>query len=491
MTGAEPIVYGDSKARKGWGQTEMELKHPSGSREAPEVEIQQMMAEQQAFFRSGATRAYAFRAEQLERLSQALKAREGLLTEALAADLGKPALESYATEIGFLYGELIHTRKHLKRWMKPQRVGTPLTLFPSASDIYREPLGQVLIMAPWNYPINLLLAPLIGAIAGGNCAVLKPSELAPHTSRALAELVSETFPRKYVAVVEGGVQTAEALLHRRWDHIFFTGGTGIGRIVARAAAEHLTPVTLELGGKSPCIVMADADLELSARRIVWGKFVNAGQTCVAPDYLLVSAQVKEQLLDRMRHYVTQFFGPDPKASPDLARIISGRHFDRLAAMLEGGRIVVGGQTDRASRYIAPTIIDGVDLNHKSMAEEIFGPILPVLTFYDLDEAMAIVRRMPNPLALYLFTRSKAAQERIIHELPFGGGCINDTLVHLGNPNLPFGGIGESGLGAYHGPYSFATFTHPKAMVKNTFLFDIKVRYQPYLGKLKLLKRLMR
>jgi aldehyde dehydrogenase (NAD+) len=456
-------------------------------------ELDQLLAAQQAYVESGATRPYAFRVEQLRKLKRMLQANEDRLLAALAADMHKPGLEAFLAEVGFLYADINHTLKHLKRWMKPRRVGTPLQLIPSRGVIYKEPLGRVLIIAPWNYPLMLLLAPLTAALAAGNVAVLKPSELAPATSALIAELIGKTFPREYVAVNEGGVAESQQLLARRWDHIFFTGGGAVGKVVAQAAAEHLTPVTLELGGKSPCIVTADADLDLAARRIVWGKFYNAGQTCVAPDYLLVHASIKQPLLERMAGYIRSFYGDDPKASPDLARIISDRHFDRLAAMLAAGgaRVVCGGQLDRTQRYIAPTVLADVGLDHPTMYEEIFGPILPVLTYDRLDEAIATVRRMSHPLALYLFTRDAATERRVLESLPFGGGCINDVVIHLSNPDLPFGGVGGSGTGAYHGEYGFNTFSHHKSVVHSGTWLDVKLRYLPSGDKLKLFRRIFR
>lgn len=453
--------------------------------------VEQLMAEQRAFFQSGATREFSFRKEQLLKLRQMVKANEERLMQALNADMGRSEFEAYFADIGFVYPEVDHTLKHLAGWMKPQRVATPLQLQPSSSFILSEPLGQVLIIGAWNYPVNLILGPLIGAMAAGNVAVLKPSELAPATSALLADLIGQTFPRHYIAVVEGGVATNQALLTQQWDHIFFTGSTQVGRIVAKAAAEHMTPVTLELGGKSPCIVDQDANLLVTARRIVWGKWVNAGQTCVAPDYLLIHADVKEALIAEIMHCVTDSYGKDPRQSPDLARIVNHRHFDRVARLLTSGKVVMGGQHDRESRYIAPTILDEVTLQDPVMQEEIFGPVLPVLTWRVLDEAITTVRQLEKPLALYLFTSSRATEERVLRELPFGGGCINDTLVHLGNPNLPFGGVGPSGQGAYHGKFSFDTFSHRKGIVKTPTLIDIPVKYAPYKEKIRLLRRIMK
>lgn len=456
-----------------------------------DASLDDLIAMQQAYFDSGVTRSYEFRVQQLRALKAAIQANEERILGALHADLRKPAYEAFITEVGFLYSEINHVLKHLAGWMKPRRVGTPLQMLPGRSAIHSEPRGRVLIIGPWNYPFQLILAPLVGAIAAGNAAVLKPSELAPATAAVLRDLVSQTFTAQYVAVVEGGVQTSQALLARRWDYIFFTGGGNVGRVVARAAAEHLTPMTLELGGKSPCIVAPDADLDLAARRIVWGKFLNAGQTCVAPDYLLVHHSIHDQLLTRMVDQIRTAYGDDPAASPDYTRIINERHFDRLVALLPGANIVTGGRYDRSARYIEPTIIAGISLDHPAMADEIFGPILPVFTFQALEEAIARIRERPNPLALYLFTRNRETEAQVIREVPFGGGCINDTLMHLSNPDLPFGGVGGSGMGAYHGRYSFDTFSHQKSVVRSAGWFDPKLRYQPYAGKLDLVRRLFK
>lgn len=450
-------------------------------------DLERVSAEQLAYFRSGATRSYEFRTQQLRRLKSVVKGNEQRILDALRADLGKPEMEAYGSEVGGVYAEINHALRHLQAWMKPKRVGTPLALQPATSYILPEPYGQVLIISPWNYPFDLAIAPLVGAMAAGNCAVLKPSELAPHTSALLAGMLADAFPTHYIATILGGPDTAQALLARKWDTIFFTGSTAIGRIVARAAAEHLTPVTLELGGKSPCIVDRDTNVDLTARRVAWGKFFNAGQTCVAPDYLLVHTAVKDQLLQRLRHHLREFFGEDPARSPDYARIINTHHFDRLIGLLGERPVVVGGAADRESRYIAPTVIEGVELSDPLMQDEIFGPLLPVLTFDSADQALTMIHSLPKPLALYVFSNNAAIQERFVREVPFGGGCVNDTLVHFANPNLPFGGVGESGRGAYHGRYSFETFSHHKAIVKASTALDPKVRYQPYRGKLRLLK----
>ncbi len=454
-------------------------------------ELERIVVNQRRFFQTGKTRDSEFRFKQLRKLKEVLVSGETQIYDALRKDLGKPPMESYNGELGILIVEINHTLKNLHSWMRPRRVSTPLALLPSKCVIHHEPRGIVLIMAPWNYPVQLLLTPLIGAIASGNCAILKPSELAPATSHILTEMISKAFSPEFIAVAEGGRETAEALLSLKVDYIFFTGGEKVGKIVAASAAKRLTPVTLELGGKSPCIVDRDAAIDVSARRIAWGKYFNAGQSCVAPDYLLVEKSVKNELLERMVHHLREFFGQDPIQSPDYARIINDQHFDRLERCLKAGTIVTGGQTDREQRYIAPTIIDHVSMEDEIMADEIFGPILPVLEYNSLDEAIEIVQKRPTPLSLYLFTENKNVQARILREIPFGGGCVNNTLVHFTNPELPFGGIGSSGMGAYHGEYSYRTFSHLKSVVETASWIDIKLRYPPYLNKLKLIKKIVK
>ena len=446
---------------------------------------------QRSFFDSGETKGLAFRLTQLRKLKQILENNEKRIYNALHQDLGKPPMESYTGELGVLIVEINHALKYLNSWMRPRRTSTPITLFPSKSRIYHDPRGIVLIMGPWNYPFQLLLSPLVGAIAAGNCAVLKPSELTPASSSLMAEMVEKTFPPDYIAVIEGGREAGEALLNQKFDYIFFTGGEKVGKIVAAAAAKNLTPATLELGGKSPCLVDQDASIDTSARRIVWGKFFNAGQTCIAPDYLLVQESIKKELLERMIHHVKHFFGSSPIESPDYARIINSSHFDRLTALLKAGTIVTGGQSNRDQRYLAPTILDHISMEDEIMKEEIFGPILPVLAYRSLEEAIVILKQRPNPLSFYLFTKNHSVKKRILKEVPFGGGCINNTLVHFTNPELPFGGIGSSGMGDYHGQYSFDTFSHRKSVVSTSLWIDLNLRYQPYLDKLKLIKKVMR
>jgi aldehyde dehydrogenase (NAD+) len=461
-----------------------------GERRMTPAEIQSLVQRQRQFFASGKSRGIDFRISQLKKLKAAIKEMESELLSALKQDLNKSEFEGYTSEIGFVYEEINHTLKHLRTWAQPRPVATPLLHQPAASRIYPQPKGVVLVIGPWNYPMQLVLAPLVGAISAGNCVVLKPSELTAASSTAIARLVERTFSPEFCAVVGGGVSEAQSLLAERFDHIFFTGSIPVGRIVMRAAAEHLTPVTLELGGKSPCLVDKDVDIAVTCRRIAWGKFYNAGQTCVAPDYLLAPKGLKRELLQGLKAEIRAFFGERPKESPDYARIVNHRHFDRLAGLI-GGDVVAGGEMERESLYIAPTILDGVRLEDKVMEEEIFGPILPVLEYEKLDDALAVIKQRPNPLACYVFTNDPATEERVIAEVPFGGGCVNNALIHLANPNLPFGGIGESGMGQYHGQDSFETFSHRKSVVRSSFLMDVKLKYPPYKGRVGLIRRLMR
>jgi aldehyde dehydrogenase (NAD+) len=455
---------------------------------ANSLDIQVAIAKQRTFFATGQTKDYNFRVAQLNKLSQLIKEHEQLILDAVYADLRKPAIEAFGSEVLVTLSEIKFVLKHLKTWMKPKKVGTPINLFPSSSYIYTEPLGVVLIVAPWNYPFALTIQPLIGAIAAGNCAILKPSEHTPHTSQAIAKIINDNFDPNFIIAIEGGIETNQALLAERFDHIFFTGGTAIGKIVMESAAKHLTPVTLELGGKSPCIIDETCDLEITAKRIVWGKFYNAGQTCVAPDYLLVQKNIKSALIEKLVTHVKAFFGENAQTSPDLARIVNDRQFDRLVGLLDEGKVLIGGNSDKSDRFIAPTLIDTVSPNSKIMAEEIFGPILPILEYDQLSEAIAFVNAHPKPLALYFFSSNKQNQERIIQETSYGGGCFNDIIMHLGNPELPFGGVGHSGMGSYHGKASFDTFSHRKSVLKNSFRFDLKWRYPPYKMTLESLKK---
>ncbi|MBP0000122.1 MAG: aldehyde dehydrogenase [Cyanobacteria bacterium SID2] len=450
----------------------------------------ELVRAQRAFFATGKTQDVRFRLEQLNRLKQAILDRTDEIVAAVRADLRRPEFEAYF-EIASI-AEVSYAIKHLKSWVKPKRVPTSLEQFPARARIYPEPLGVVLIVAPWNYPFQLTMSPLVGAIAAGNCTILKPSEISPHTSAVVTKLIESTFDREYIACVEGGVEASQDLLEQRFDRIFFTGGTRIGQIVMEAAAKHLTPVTLELGGKSPCVVDADVNLDVAAKRITWGKFVNAGQTCVAPDYLLVDRRVKPQLLDLIRHYVKEFYGDRPASSSDLARMISERHFDRVASFLDCGNVVVGGHVDRVDRYIAPTVLDNITWDDAVMQEEIFGPILPILSYDTLDEAIDRINERPKPLALYVFSNDKATQRRVLSETSSGGACVNDTIMHLAVTDLPFGGVGTSGMGSYHGKASFDTFSHFKSVLHKGLWFDLDWRYAPYTdGKLNLLKRIVK
>lgn len=454
-----------------------------------ELSINDIIRKQRICFQSGKTKSIEFRIEQLKTLKRAIQENTDSIVKALKKDLYKPELETYATEISIIR-EIDYALKHIKSWVKLKKVRLPLEQLPGTGYIYPEPLGVVLIIGPWNYPFQLVIAPLIGAIAAGNCVIVKPSEIAPNTSAVVSQIVQKYFDPTYIAVVEGGIDVSKQLLAEKFDHIFFTGGTAVGKIVMEAAAKHLTPVTLELGGKSPCIVDSDINLEHTARRIAWGKFINAGQTCIAPDYLLVNRQIKPQLLDSLQKVIKEFYGEDPQQSSDYARIVNQKQFSRLAELLHDGEIVIGGTTNSRDFYIAPTIIDRVSLEKPVMQEEIFGPILPIIEYSDLSEAIAIINEKPKPLALYLFSRNKDIQQRVLQETSSGGVCINDTVMQVGVSSLPFGGVGDSGIGRYHGKASFDTFSHEKSVLKKSFWLDLKWRYAPYAGKLDLIKRLI-
>lgn len=455
------------------------------------MDISSLVQAQKDYFLTGETKSLSFRIQQLQLLKRAIKKYEKEIMDALKKDLNKSEKDAYMTEIGVLLEEISFMEKHIRSWVKPKNVPTPITHFGSKSTIYPEPYGTVLIIAPWNYPFQLALSPLIGAIAAGNTAVVKPSELTPHVSSLLKNLMEETFDHHYIAVVEGEAQAAQSLLQEKFDYIFFTGSVPVGRIVMEAASKHLTPVTLELGGKSPVIVDETANLELAARRMVWGKFLNAGQTCIAPDYLFVHEHVKQTLLDKMHHYIEAFYGKNPLENDDYTKIVSKRHFERLVNFLSDGTIVTGGKYEAETLKIEPTILDHVSWDTPIMQEEIFGPILPVFTFTNIQECINKIQSHPKPLALYAFTENDAVKKKIIDETSFGGGAVNDTILHIATPHLPFGGVGSSGMGSYHGKKSFETFTHYKSVLDQTTKFDLPIRYPNFKDGLKWIKRLMR
>lgn len=446
---------------------------------------------QRTYFQSGKTKSFEERLIMLRTFRNAVKANEQEIMAALKEDLSKSELEAYSTEIGILLEEINFTMKHLRKWMKPERVKTALTHFGSRGRIVPEPYGSTLIIAPWNYPFQLALSPLVGAIAAGNTAIIKPSEFAPAVSRLLSKMISQTFPEGLVTVIEGDVETNKLLLAEKFDYIFFTGSVPVGKIVMEAASKHLTPVTLELGGKSPCIVNEDANLKLAARRIVFGKFTNAGQTCIAPDYLYVHHSVKDELIRLMKEEIRSMFGERPIHNEEYSKIISQRHFERLAGFLGEGLPLTGGKADPKILKIEPTLLGQTGWNSQVMKEEIFGPIFPVLEYQTLEEAITQINSRPKPLALYLFTESKKAEAQVIEQIPFGGGCINDALMHIATPYLPFGGVGESGMGSYHGAYSFKTFSHYKSVLKQTTAFDFSFRYPNNKNALKIVRKLLK
>ena len=454
------------------------------------IQIRNKLQEQMEFFNNGSTKDVKFRIRQLGKLRDTIKKYEGEILKALYADLKKSAYESYMTEIGFVLREIKHTKANLKKWIKPEKAGTPLVLGPGKSRIVPEPYGQVLVISPWNYPFQLAMAPLVSAIAAGNVAVVKPSELAPNTSAVIAEIISNAFNENFVFTVEGGVERTQFLLSEKFDYIFFTGSRDVGKRVMEAASNFLTPVTLELGGKSPVIVNKDASINSAAKKIAWGKFLNAGQTCVAPDYLLVHRDIREKLIKRIGHYIRAFYGDDPSTSVDYSRIINSAHFKRIKGLLNNTSIVSGGSTSEKQLYISPTIVDKVSLNHPLMKEEIFGPVLPVLEFKDIDDAVNIEKSMPKPLALYLFTSGRKTENKVISEISSGSVMINDTVLQVSNEHLPFGGVGESGMGAYHGKSGFDTFSHKKSIMKRSKLFDIPLRYPPFNKGYGMLRKLL-
>jgi aldehyde dehydrogenase (NAD+) len=441
-------------------------------------------------FNSGRTRSIEWRLRQLDSLHKMLIDREDEILDALHVDVGKPRMEGWIAEVGFMVKEVEHTRKNLREWVKPEKVPIPLVLQPGKSEVQRQPLGVVLVIGPWNYPFQLVLAPLVAAIAAGNTVVLKPSEVAPNTSALLARLLPQYVEPDAVAVVEGGIPETTALLEERFDHIFYTGNGQVARIIYAAAAKHLTPVTLELGGKSPCIVDRNVDLAVVARRITWGKFYNAGQTCVAPDFLMVHESVRDALLDKIRSTVREFYGDNPQKSPDYGRIVNARHHQRLSKLLKSGEAVTRIETDESDRYMSPVVLRDVKPDSPAMAEEIFGPILPVLTYREPEEAVAFINERPKPLALYVFTDNEQVKDTILENTSSGGATVNLVWLHLGVPELPFGGVGESGVGNYHGKWGFETFTHRRGVLQKPLRIDPPIMYPPYDGLKARLLRLL-
>ena len=456
------------------------------------TDFNDIVARQQAFFKSGITRTLQFRKDKLRALYDVVKKNEKEISQALFLDLHKSPYETYFSETGLVLDEIRFMLRNLRAWMKPGEVTTPLVNFPARSYRYPEPRGIVLIIAPWNYPFYLLMMPLAGAIAAGNVSVVKPSEISSHTSSLIKKMLDEAFPREFVATVTGGAEMSTELLNEAFDYIFFTGSSQVGKVVAQAAAKNMTPVTLELGGKSPCIVDRTANISIAARRIAWGKWLNAGQTCVAPDYVYVEQRIKEQLIDGIKREIAKFSNGDAIHSEDYPRIVNDKHFQRLLRLMNHGEILAGGKSDASLRAIEPTVIGNVAWNDPIMQEEIFGPLLPVLEFEDINEVISAVNSKPKPLSLYLFTRNNETKERVMNEVSFGGGMVNDTVEYLANLYLPFGGVGHSGTGAYHGKASFDTFTHYKSVIKKATWLQLPFRYPPYKKrKLWLLKWLLR
>ena len=441
--------------------------------------LEELLKAQKNFFWSGKTRNISFRIEALNKLKDTIKAHEEEVLGAIYKDLRKTSMDGYATEIAGVYDEINYAIKNVRSWSKVQKVETPVFLFPSKSYVHKEPFGVTLIIAPWNYPFQLLMLPLAGAIAAGNTAILKPSEISANTAAVMEKIINKVFPKEYLHVVQGGANETQTLLEMPLDYIFFTGSIAVGKAVMAAAAKNLIPLTLELGGKSPAIVHKDADLILAARKIAWGKFINAGQTCIAPDYVLVHTNRKDDFLKELKKAIRNFYGEDAAAHPRYCRIINDRHFQRLNAMLNNANTLSGGKTNAADRYIEPTIIYPVQWDDPIMRDEIFGPLLPILTYSDLDDIIRRIRERPEPLSLYLFSDDQAVQTKVIDEIPFGGGAINNTIFHIVSHFMPFGGVGTSGMGAYHGKVSFDTFSHAKSILKSSSKFDPLAAVYPH------------
>ena len=448
-----------------------------------------LLLSQKEYFNKNETKDVQFRINKLIKLKSIILEKDKEISNALKKDLNKGDFESFACEVMGVIDEINYAVKNLKKWAKPKKVKTPLTFFKASSYIYPEPYGNVLILTAWNYPFMLAFSPLVGAIAAGNCCIVKPSELAPNTSKIVKEIIEECFDKNHCAVIEGGVEETTDLLEERFDFIFYTGSTRVGKIIAKAAAKELTPVVLELGGKSPCIIDNTVDVELSAKRIAWGKFMNAGQTCVAPDYILIHKDVKESFINAMKKCIVEFYGENPEKSVDYGRIVNEKNYDRLVNYITKENVVSGGNFIKEDLYIEPTILDNVTWSHPVMQEEIFGPILPILEYEDLSKVISKLHEFEKPLALYIFSKDKKVQKRLLSELSFGGGCINATVQHTGTSYLPFGGVGNSGIGKYHGKESFRTFSNMKGILNKSLAIDMKLIYPPFKDKVKLLKKM--
>lgn len=452
--------------------------------------MQNRLQQMRQYFNSQRTKDVSFRIQSLQTLYKQIKLHEQDIIQALHEDLHKSPFEAFSTEIGLVLKEIKHHIKHVKQWQRPEKKLTPFLFFPSKSNIFKEPYGLALIIAPWNYPFQLLFSPLVGAISAGNCVVLKTSPSAPATAKVMDSIISACFSPDYVSIFHGNREMNQLLLSQRFDYIFYTGSPAVGKVVMKAAAEHLTPITLELGGKSPCIVDKNADIRTAARRIMWGKTINAGQTCIAPDYLFVHKSIKNTFITALQEAVHMMFGDNPQAAPDYPRIVSPTAMQRLIGYIDKGNIVFGGRYDLADKYIEPTVVDNLTADAGLLSEEIFGPIFPLMTFDDIQEVITYINEREKPLALYFFSKDKQAVHKILGQTSSGSVCINDTIIYVANHRLPFGGVGNSGMGAYHGKYSFDTFTHKKATVVSSFSVDFPIKYPPYKGKLDKFKRFL-
>ena len=463
-----------------------------GSNLSLDTLFEKKVQQQRAFFMANQPLSLSYRQQQLSLLKEAIVDHQESLTEALSLDLNKPEFESYVTEIGYVLNELKRTIKQLKKWLKPQKVKTPFFLQPATSYIHSTALGVCFIISPFNYPVALTLSPLIAALAAGNCCIVKTSELTPNVSRVLKQLLNSLFSPDYVHCVNGDVEHVTALLAQKFDHIFFTGSSEVGKLVMQQAAKHLTPVTLELGGKSPCVVCADANIEIAVKRIVYGKMLNTGQTCVAPDYVLVDDSIKGEFLKQLTQRIKSLYGTDPIKSKDLGRIVNTQHTKRISQLIEPDKVIVGGRFDIKKRYIAPTVMANVELTDLIMQQEVFGPVLPVLGFSEVEHAVTVIRSLPShPLAAYIFSEGKSTQDLLVSQIQAGGLAINHCVQQLANPNLPFGGVGLSGMGSYHGKYGFDCFSHQKSVLKAVTWFDLSFMYPPYKGKLSKLKKFIK